>query len=171
MKTFVTFVLCSGLTGPFASNDICEGGILLTLFNSGTVPFIGKRFSYFDGLESLVYPFVRIAKATVVIICLFEIEFWILHLIETVRCDLCHPLFEGFGLLGWDGLDDAEESWLVGCICGVQLSIGREHFQLLTICKRMVGSFLAETALENRPICAGTFCIGLVGKYGYNIDY
>lgn len=48
MQAFVALVLCSSLARPFASDDICKRGILLTLFDSSTIPFIGKSFADFN---------------------------------------------------------------------------------------------------------------------------
>ena len=67
---------------PFGDN-ICERGILLTPFNSSTIPLISKFLVYLDTLQALVNPTVRVTQPTIVFVCLLKVEFRIRHLFLT----------------------------------------------------------------------------------------
>ena len=47
-----------------------------------------------------------------------------MHLVDAVCSHLCEPTLEGFGFLGWDGLDDTEKSLYVNAFGVVSFAIG-----------------------------------------------
>lgn len=61
------------------------------------------------------------------------------HLVDTLCAYLGKPLLDGFGLLGRDGLDDAEDSFKVSCLSPVIfpsaaiISVGVQYVPLLDL--------------------------------------
>lgn len=100
-KTFEVLVLLGRHSAPLASDDVCESGILQTLLHARTLPFVSEFLSYFDGLDSLIYPSVRISQTLVINDSLVDAPLRVLHLVQTCTCHLRHPNFKRFGLWRW----------------------------------------------------------------------
>ena len=87
-------------------------------------PLVGEVFGNLDGLKALVNPIVGIAEALEVCERLLDAEFRVLHLMDAVCSYLREPAFEWFGLLGRDGLYDAEKSFDINTFGVVSFAVG-----------------------------------------------
>ena len=72
---------------------------------------------------------------------LLNAKFRVLHLMDTIGSHLCEPTFEGFGFLGWNGLDDAEKSLYVNAFGVMSFAIGRDELVGGTNCPPLALSF------------------------------
>ncbi len=133
-KTLEALVFSGGKACPGLVNYICECGISCAFLDSVLFPLVGEVFANLDGLEALVDPIVGIAEALEVCERLLDTEFGILHLMDAVCSYLCKPAFEGFGLLGWDGLYDTEKPLDINAFGVMPFAIGGDEFVGGTIC-------------------------------------
>lgn len=94
------FVLPRGQAAPGFGYDVGKGGVLLAL-HSASLPFVREILSDFNTLDSLVYPFLAITQPPVIGNSLFNRQFWILNLVNTI---------------GW--------TWAIHCLNGSALGEG-----------------------------------------------
>ena len=64
--------------------DVGEGGILYALLYIVELPLVCQVLAYFDALEALVYPIVRVTKTLVVHHGLLDAQLGVLHLINAL---------------------------------------------------------------------------------------
>ena len=133
MQPFQMFVLLGGATTPRCCNDVCKRSILLAL-HTATLPLVGKQFAYLNTFQALVDPIFGIAQATIVSHSLFDREFRVLHLVETLCCYLRHPLLKRFCFRRRYGLNDAEKLFSISHIGKAHLTVCSPKFQSVTIC-------------------------------------
>lgn len=160
------FVLPRGQAAPGFGYDVGKGGVLLAL-HSASLPFVGKILSDFDTLDPLVYPFLAITQPSVIGNSLFNRQFWILNLVNTIGCDLGHPLLEWFCLGRRNRLDESEQLLLIGYICLSHLSVSSDQLESVTICNGFI-SLVLQTLFQYTPIKCRIFTLC---QYRYYVNY
>ncbi len=132
-QTFEVFILSGSHTAPLAGNEISKQSIF-AIIETSAPPFVCKHFPDFNTAKTLVNPFFRITKTTIIGHCLFDGEFRILHLVKTCGGDLRHPLLEWFGFRRRDGLNNTEQTLGIGRHCLASFTIGTYHWNKGTNC-------------------------------------
>ena len=159
-------VLLRSATAPCCRYDICQRGILLTLYAT-TLPFISQQFAYFNTLQSLVDPTLGIAQPPVICDGLFYTQFRVLQLLQSLYRHLCHPLLEGLCLGRRYCLDDAEKLLRIAGKGLASLARMGGHQYMGTICPH-VGIQLRVALAHLLQIIARVFA---VGQYFNHIYY
>ena len=80
------------------------------------------------------------------------------------------PYYCSSGLLGGDGFDNTKHKSHIRDICRITLSVfWRDHFQLVTICNRLISLF-NQPEFQHFPVILGLIIIRLFSKHPTNIN-
>ena len=127
LKAFETLVFSCGKPCPGVVDDVSEGRIPGAFLYAMGLPLVSKVLADLDTFEALVNPVVRISQTFVVLQGLLDSQFWILHLVDSLRTNECEPPLKWLCLLGGNGLDNAENALQIHASYSMRLPIGRDE--------------------------------------------
>ena len=94
-------VLPCGHTAPCLCQDIGQDSKIFLLVYSCAMPLVGQLLPHLYGAHTLVYPFVGIAFATVILHCHLKGLFRVYHLVYTLRAYTGKPSLKRLCLRRW----------------------------------------------------------------------
>ena len=96
-------------------------------------------------------------------------ELRVLHLVDALRRHLRHPLLEWLHFRRWNRLYQPEQLFCIRHVRKVAFAVGRLHFQLVTICYRLV-PFLCQSAFQYLPVLASRLVVA-VGEHRNHVHH
>jgi len=124
-QSLEALVLGGGEAEGCLGNLRCQDCKFSLLGDAAVLPFVGEFIAHGDAADAFLDPVVGVSFVLIDLAHALLGEFWIFDFLDALIADFREPAFEGFGLGGGDGLDDAEGGFGVDAVCFVTLAVGR----------------------------------------------